>query len=63
MKTLPQVHDWRKSKIDRAALRDGPEVMGPPQGERKNLLTTNNPGPARPEEPPVRGGVSKDERR
>ena len=43
MKTLPQVHDWRKSKIDTEALRDGPEVMGPPQGERKKSFNNKQP--------------------
>ena len=40
-----------------AELRDGPEEMGPPQGERKYSSRIN--ATVRPEEPPSFGGVSK----
>jgi protein ImuB len=39
-------------------LRDGPEKMGPPQGERKYFFESHN-RTVRPEEPPSPGGVSK----
>jgi tetratricopeptide (TPR) repeat protein len=41
-----------------STLRDGPEKMGPPQGERK-LSSRDNNQTVRPEEPPSSGGVSK----
>ena len=38
MKTLPQVHDWRQSKIDKAALRDGPENNRASSGQTETIF-------------------------